>query len=115
MARGEVGQGPLDEESAGYAGVREKLSRKDLAAQSELLIILGGDGTLLSAARASVGSDIPIFAVNLGGLGFLTAITIDEVFPQLERALRGDLPAPAAGCCIARFGATAKWFTPTTA
>ncbi len=46
---------------------------------------------LCSPPRApSAARGIPLFAVNLGGLGFLTAITVDEIYPQLERALRGD-------------------------
>src|SRR5579884_4076196 len=54
------------------------------------MIVLGGDGTLLSAARVVDGRDIPLFAVNLGHLGFLTAITIEDLFPELERALHGE-------------------------
>jgi Predicted sugar kinase len=54
------------------------------------VIVLGGDGTLLSAVRAVAGREIPLFAVNLGGLGFLTAITVDALFPELERAFRGE-------------------------
>ena len=88
----------LDEECAGYAGRSNGLPRREVAARSELLVVLGGDGTLLSAARASlpdgagrVGArHLPLFAVNLGGLGFLTAIKIEELYPQLERALHGD-------------------------
>jgi NAD+ kinase len=80
----------LDEESAAYAGSTAGLLRDDVAKESQLLIVLGGDGTLLSAARATVGLDIPLFAVNLGGLGFLTAIKVEELYVQLERALHGD-------------------------
>jgi NAD+ kinase len=79
----------LDEEAGAYAGQAGQ-SREDVAAASELLIVLGGDGTLLSAARASIGRGIPLFAVNLGGLGFLTAIKADDIYNQLERVLRGD-------------------------
>lgn len=81
----------LDPESAGYAHRPSDLQRSDVPKGTQLVIVLGGDGTLLSAARAIGGSDIPLFAVNLGGLGFLTAITVDDTYPQLERALNGDL------------------------
>lgn len=81
----------LDEESARYAGRAKSLPRDDVPRDVQLIVVLGGDGTLLSAARAIGGRDIPIFAINFGGLGFLTAITVDEVYSQLERALEGHL------------------------
>lgn len=79
-----------DEQTAYYAGQKKFYSRDDLPDGAQLVIVLGGDGTLLAAARAIGGREIPIFAVNLGGLGFLTAITIDQLYPELERALRGE-------------------------
>jgi NAD+ kinase len=80
----------FDEATAGYLGVEGGLPRAEVSVGCDLLIVFGGDGTLLAAARALGGRQIPLLAVNLGGLGFLTAITTDEVFPQLERALRGE-------------------------
>ena len=79
-----------DLETAAYTSSVQGLPRGEVPQGCDLMIVLGGDGTLLSAARAIGKLEIPLFAVNLGGLGFLTAITIDEIYPELERAFRGE-------------------------
>lgn len=79
-----------DGETAAYTHGEEGIAREDVPEGCDLVIVLGGDGTLLSAARSIGHHEIPLFPVNLGGLGFLTAITKDELFPELERALRGE-------------------------
>ncbi|MGH9629474.1 MAG: NAD(+)/NADH kinase [Bryobacteraceae bacterium] len=80
----------FDDVTAAYLGRSDGVPRESVPDGSQLIIVLGGDGTLLSAARAIAGRDIPLFAVNLGGLGFLTAITVEELYPELERAFRGE-------------------------
>jgi NAD+ kinase len=96
-----------DAETAAYLGQTDGTPRDEVPDGTQLIIVLGGDGTLLSAARAVRGREIPLFAVNLGGLGFLTAITIDQIFPELERALRGEqriAPRRMLSCELVRAG-----------
>jgi len=63
---------------------------KDLPDNIDVMIVLGGDGTMLHAARLIAGRKIPILGVNMGSLGFLTAITVKEVFPLIERIAKDD-------------------------
>jgi NAD+ kinase len=69
---------------------REDLEPLDrVGSRSDLVIALGGDGTLLRAARAVGDRGIPVLGVNIGSLGFLTEITVDEVYESLEEILSG--------------------------
>ena len=68
-----------------------------LERQTDLVVVLGGDGTMLGAVRSLVVSrlcDIPILGVNLGGLGFLTALSPEELLPAMEKVLAGAYSAP---------------------
>ncbi len=66
------------------------VERALLARQVDLLVVMGGDGTLLAAAREAGDADVPILGVNLGTLGFLAEVAPDEQAAVLERVLRGD-------------------------
>jgi NAD+ kinase len=76
----------------GLAGL-PVLERGALPGEVDLIIVLGGDGTLLSVARLVAGRDVPLLGVNLGGLGFLTATTLEALYPTLEAVLRGEYAA----------------------
>ena len=69
----------------------EGRSREQVAAASDLLLVLGGDGTLLAAARVAAPRSIPILPINMGSLGFLTSFMLEELFPALEDILAGRL------------------------
>ena len=66
-------------------------TKSELPSLVDLIVVLGGDGTLLSMARAVGDLGVPILGVNLGGLGFLTATTLDEMFAAVESALGGGM------------------------
>jgi NAD+ kinase len=81
----------VDPETAPFAPDAEVLPRTEMASRKlEFVIVLGGDGTLLSAARAVAPAGIPIVGVNLGALGFLTEIPIEDLYPMLETVVNGS-------------------------
>src|ERR1700758_4329032 len=79
-----------DTETAGCLNdISKGLTREEVAEQSQLLLVLGGDGTLLAAARVAAPLGIPILPINMGSLGFLTSFKLEEMYPALEQVLAG--------------------------
>jgi len=75
----------LDEESAAYLDGAPGVAREALPERRpELVVVLGGDGTLLAAARAFARTDTPLLSVNLGSLGFLTEVPLSDLYKTLE-------------------------------
>lgn len=64
-------------------------ARQDLAANVDLLIVLGGDGTLLSVARSAAACAVPVFGINYGGMGFLTGTPRSEALTGVRELLAG--------------------------
>jgi NAD+ kinase len=80
----------VDVDIAEKVGCSRPVEMDAIPAQADLLIVLGGDGTLLSAARLKGAESIPVLGINLGGLGFLTETFKEETFEVLEKIVGGD-------------------------
>ncbi|HPW17146.1 MAG TPA: NAD(+)/NADH kinase [Candidatus Aminicenantes bacterium] len=80
----------LEDAAARRLGRPDGLVREAIPAASDLVVVLGGDGTLLSVAHLAAEAGVPVMGVNLGRLGFLTEVTVKEATLTLERFLDGD-------------------------
>lgn len=80
----------IDRATSQYTTGAEVVPRAEMGSRSlDLVVVLGGDGTLLSAARATAAIDVPLLGVNLGSLGFLTEVPPQSLFPMLEAIAEG--------------------------
>ncbi len=80
----------LDQPLAKELGAPQLFPGGSIPSLAQMIIVLGGDGTLISVARQIGDLRIPILGVNLGSLGFLTEITLSELYPVLEQTLSGE-------------------------
>lgn len=80
----------LDTTSAALLNEQGGIQKTQLAGKADVLLILGGDGTILHAARLAAERSIPILGVNMGGLGFLTEVRLDDLYASLDRVFAND-------------------------
>ena len=81
----------VDPETAKYSNGQEEVLRSQMSSRPlHLVVVLGGDGTLLSAVRVTVATDAPLLGVNLGSLGFLTDVPLSSLFSMLDRIAKGN-------------------------
>src|SRR5206468_1269745 len=106
----------VDPETAPYAHGIDVLTREEMGNRPlNFVVVLGGDGTLLSAARAVAKAGIPVLGVNLGSLGFLTEVPLPDLYTTLQEIEEGCCQAETRsmvhceiirkGSCVARYDA----------
>jgi NAD+ kinase len=66
--------------------------RSEIPSLSEIIIVLGGDGTMLSTCRLVADKGVPVLGINIGGLGFITEVQLDELYETMEKVLSGECP-----------------------
>src|ERR1700688_3926385 len=83
----------FDPVTAKYSDGQQEVLRSEMSSRPlDLVIVLGGDGTLLSAVRDTAATDAPLLGVNLGTLGFLTDVPLSSLFAMLEQVASGRTP-----------------------
>ena len=80
----------LEEAAAEKLGRDDGVNREEIRDKVDLIVVLGGDGTLLSIAHLAAQKDVPVVGINLGALGFLTEVPLDEMFLSLDSYLEGN-------------------------
>ena len=80
----------LEREIARTIGCSKSMSWRTLAEHSKMIVVLGGDGTMLRAARFLAGYDVPILGINMGSFGYLTEVNLNEMHAALELIIDGD-------------------------
>jgi NAD+ kinase len=100
----------FDPETTKYSDGQQQVLRSEMSSRSlDLVIVLGGDGTLLSAVRSTANTDAPLLGVNLGSLGFLTDVPLSSLFPMLDAIAQGRAPVEQRSlmqCDLLRGGTT---------
>lgn len=96
----------VDSETSVYVAGQQIVARPEMSARPlDLAVVLGGDGTLLSAARAMAAAGVPLLGVNLGALGFLTEVPLAALYPMLDAIQLGEAPIESRAlirCTLAR-------------
>jgi NAD+ kinase len=82
----------MEEERASALGMKG-CPVEEIASRAEMVMVLGGDGTMLGAARLVCEKGIPLLGINLGGLGFITEVSRDEIQEAMDKILRGECPS----------------------
>ena len=80
----------FEDAAAEKLGLKGGVKREEIPGKVDLVVVLGGDGTLLSIAHVAAQKDVPVVGINLGALGFLTEVPLEEMYLTLDAFLEGD-------------------------